>query len=455
MKLGYELTIKQTQKLNMTPELIQAIKILQLNTIDLQNYVQKELEENPILEVKDDGSDDRREEFDYRDTIVEDDYDDLKFRQWETSPDKETIDYERFVTAEETLQDSLLRQLQLSGLDQERERIGRGIIEAIDENGYLKTGIDEMTKICGCSCKTLEDVLSVIQSMEPTGVGARNLQECLMIQLREKGCLTEDLQYIIENMLEDVAANRISKIARSIHASSAEVQDMIDEIRDLEPKPGRQYAGSEPTRYIVPDIIVEKEDGEYVIWSNDRSVPKLMVSSYYKNLRTQAKKDEDLNKYLTGRFNSAVWLIRSIEQRKQTILNVATAIVHYQIDFFEKGEKYIRPLTLKQIAEELNIHESTVSRAISGKFMQSPRGVYDLKYFFSSGVESGSGDGISSNSVKSMIRDFIENEDTRKPLSDQEMADRLKDRGVKISRRTVAKYREAMGIQPSSRRKRY
>ena len=257
--------------------------------------------------------------------------------------------------------------------------------------------------------------------------------------------------------MNDVADNRLSKIARAVGIRCEEVQQAVDLIRSLEPKPGRQFANSgESTRYVIPDIIVEKIDGEYVVSSNDSSIPRLMVSSYYKKLSGAAKQDADLNNYLTSRFNSAMWLIRSIEQRKQTIMNVAAAIVHYQEDFFEKGEKFIRTLTLKQIAEELGVHESTVSRAINGKYMQSPRGVYELKYFFSSGVPvAGGAGGLSSNSVKSIIREIVDGEDPKKPYSDQDMVALLKEKGIEISRRTVAKYREGMGILSSSKRRRY
>lgn len=455
MKLGYELTVEQTQKLAMTPELIQAIKILQLNNMELKDYVETELLENPVLEVNHEISDGRAESIDYRDRIVEEEYDEKNFRQWENTPEKQDRSFEEYTTQDVTLRDHLLEELKLSELRTEDQWVGRVIIGALDDNGYLQSSVSDLAAISNVTEEKVEEVLKYVQQMDPLGVGARNLAECLVIQLREKGRLTADLQFIIENMLEDVAANRVSRIAKKLGLSSRKVQDMIDQIKELEPKPGRQFAGSESTRFVVPDVIVEKEDGEYVISSNDGSMPRLMVSSYYKKLRSRAKEDADLDKYLTGRFNSAVWLIRSIEQRKQTILNVATAIVHYQSDYFERGEKYLRTLTLRQIAEELNIHESTVSRAINGKYMQSPRGFHELRYFFSSGVPAATGEGVSSNSIKSMIKDMIDAEDSTKPLSDQDMVKLLKEKGITISRRTVAKYREEMGILSSPKRRRY
>lgn len=460
MKLGYELTIEQTQKLSMTPELIQAIKILQLSNIDLSDYVQNELLENPILEEdKSAGEDDSEPvavEVDIRDKIVEDDYDDGNYRQWENSPDHEDYSFEQYTSAELTLQDFLSEQMQLSSLKGLDKEIGNYIVDAIDDNGYLTVTNEEIMKKFNVDDDRVERVIAYVHTMEPCGVGARNLAECLEIQLATRGILTEEIEYILENMLQDVADNKIGFIAKTVGLRNDQVQAILDLIRTLEPKPGRQFAnGGESTKYVVPDVTLEKINGEYIVSSNDSSIPKLMVSSYYSQLSQKAKSDEELNKYLVSRFNSATWLIRSIEQRKQTIFNVASAIVHYQIDFFDKGEKFIKTLTLKQIADELSIHESTVSRAINGKYIQSPRGVFELKYFFSSGVPSGDGEGLSSNSVKSMIKDIIDSEDRKKPFSDHDIVEMLGEKEIVISRRTVAKYREGMGIQSSSKRRRY
>ena len=459
MKLGYELKIEQKQQLAMTPELIQAITILQLNNLDRNEYVQNEILENPVLEEQSPAD----PEFApvnmdvIRDHIVEDDYDDANYRKWEISPDHEEYSYEQYTTAEQTLHDFLTEQLQLSSLKGRDREIAGFIIDGIDDNGYLEVSDEDIMSAMGCSEDDLERVLSYIQQMELTGVGARNLSECLKIQLAARGQLTSKLEYILDHMLEDIADNKVSKIAREVKLKAEEVQKDIDLIRSLEPKPGRQFAsGGESTRYVVPDVIVEKIDGEYVLRSNDSSMPRLMVSSYYRKLSQKAAEDKALDDYLTSRFNSAMWLIRSIEQRKQTIFNVAAAIVHYQQDFFDKGEKYLRTMTLKQIADELNIHESTVSRAINGKYMQSPRGVFELRFFFSSGVSvAGSSSGISSNSVKSIIKDIIAGENPKKPYSDQEMVGILAQKGIEISRRTVAKYRESLGILTSSKRRRY
>jgi RNA polymerase sigma-54 factor len=454
MKLGYELTIEQTQKLSMTPELIQAIQILQYNNLELNDYIQKELLENPVLESE---KSDNVKEIDIRDKIVEANYDEASYKQWEYSPDDDENDYtyEQYVSEEDTLSDYLLMQLELSNLKGKKLNIGRYIIEALDDNGYLTLSIEEVAQATHSAVGEVEDVLNFIQTFDPCGVGARNLSECLIIQLASKGLLTDEIEYIIDNMLESLAENKIALIAKTVGLKNQEVQEIADLIRTLEPKPGRLFASGDTTRYVVPDIYVEEINGEYVVTTNDTSVPKLMVSSYYSKLSKQAAEDDELNKYLTDRFNSAVWLIKSIEQRKQTIYNVASSVVKYQQEFFEKGERFMKPLTLRQIADEVGIHESTVSRSINGKYMQSPRGVFELKYFFTSGVSSDDGEGVSSNSVKYLIKEIIDGEDPKSPFSDQDMVELLKEKGIDISRRTVAKYREGMNILSSSKRRRF
>ncbi len=454
MKLGYSLTIEQKQTLAMTPELIQAIQILQFNNQELSDFVQNELLENPVLESeKPQGI----EEFDIKDKIMEANYDADSYKQWEYSPNDDDNDftYEQYVSVKSTLTDYLEEQIQFSKLKNTDLEIANYIVEAIDENGYLTVSVEEIAENTNSDVKQVEKVLDVVQTFDPAGVGARNLGECLIIQLAARGELTDEIEYVIENMLEDLAANKIAVIAKTLGIKNSQAQQIADLIKSLDPKPGAKYDSEENTKYIVPDIYVEKIDGEYVVTNNDASVPRLMISSYYNKLSSEAKTDEELNKYLNNRFNSALWLIKSIEQRKQTIFNVASAIVSYQQEFFDKGEKYLKPLTLRQIADEVEVHESTVSRSINGKYLQSARGVFELKYFFTSGVHSDSGDGVSSNSIKSMIREMIKNEDPKKPLSDQFMAEALKEKGIEISRRTVAKYREDMNILSSSKRRRF
>lgn len=490
MKLGYDLVIEQTQKLSMTPELIQAIQILQFNTQELDEFVHKEVIENPILDIDSSNytSEDsrisekssesvnksseesleqdrelsekdwqlqREREKEFINSLREDEYDDISYKQWEYSNDNDDYSFEDFVKEDETLESVLLDQLLYTKLKPSEFKVGQYIIEALDDNGYLTMSISDVAKYFNVEEDFVEDVLDVIQRFEPLGVGARDLSECLMIQLASKGLLTDEIEFIINERLEDLANNKIVSISKEVDLTPQEVQEVCDLIKTLEPKPGRQYASGLSTKYIVADIIVDVVNGECVISTNDSSMPKLTVSSYYNRLQNEAKKDQELDSYLSNKFNSAMWLIKSIEQRKQTIFNVATAIVEYQKEFFLGGKRKLVPLTLKQIADLVGVHESTISRSVNGKYLTSPEGIYELKYFFTSGVASNTGENISSNNIKEVIKKLIEQEDTKKPYSDQEIADKLKKENINISRRTVAKYREGMNIQSSFKRKRY
>lgn len=486
MRLGYDLTIEQSQKLVMTPELIQAIQILQFNTQELENFVEEQLLTNPILEAasmsnseeassesssvdredqsiisssEDNENKDFRkkeEEFDWAEHFKEREYDDISYKQWEYDNDeKSEYSYEQFVSSEITLSEHLMFQLQFAPVKRSCRQVGRYIIESLNENGYMTLTINEIATALGISEEQVIKVLDIIQGFDPAGVGARDLKECLIIQLANQGNQDHAIREVINHHLEDIAANRLNHIAKTVGISVSEVQEISDIIKGLEPKPGRQFSSGSETRYIIPDVTVEKINGEYVVSVNESSTPKLTVSSYYQKMLINSDKESNISKFLTGRLNSALWLIKSIEQRKQTIYNVVSAVVKYQIDFFELGPKYLKTLTLKQIADEVGIHESTVSRSINGKYMQSPRGVFEIKYFFTSGVSGSTGEGIASESIKTFIKELVDNEDPKAPLSDQAMVEMLSKRGIDISRRTVAKYRDEMNVPSSSKRKRY
>lgn len=448
MKLGYDLTIEQTQKLALTPELIQAIQILQFSNQELDSYVQEQLLANPVLET---AGDKPQEDFELPDPEQVTD----SYRGEYRRDDRQQYPYEQHATDDVTLVEHLMFQLQFAPLCKSQLRIGRYIIESLDDNGYLTQSRQELAEVLMAEPDEIEQILDVIHTFEPTGVGAENLRECLMIQLAAKGILTPLRQRVISEFLEDVAANRLAVIARALGTDTGQIQRIADEIRALDPKPGRAFASRDETRYVTPDVFVEKENGKYHVIINEGSVPHLMVSSYYRQVLRESANDRALAEYLSDRINTAGWLIRSIEQRKQTIYNVVSAVVSYQRDFFEYGHKHIKPMTLRQIAETVGIHESTVSRSINGKYMQSPRGMFEIRYFFTSGVGSDGGEGVSSKAVKSIIREMVETENSQKPFSDQHMADRMQREGINISRRTVAKYREEMGIPSSSKRKRY
>jgi len=429
-----------------------------------------ELMQNPVLEFdvseKDNNSEisitetkdikeNEQSEIDLREKVKEAEYDDISYRQWQYSNEQEDISFEQFISKDETLEDYLLTQLTFSKLKGRCAKIGRFLIEAIDDNGYLTLDLETVAKAFEVDVNEVIKVLDVIQTFEPYGVGARTIEECLIIQLAQKGLLEDGIEYIILHHLADIGDNRLQKVAKETGMTLVQVQMVCDLIKSLEPKPGRQFSNGEPPKYIVPDILVENIEGELVVLSNDSTSPRLMVSSYYLSLNKRAEDDLELKNYLSEKYNSAIWLIKSIEQRKQTIYNVANSIVEHQKDFFSKGPKYLKTLTLRDIADDLGIHESTVSRSINGKYMQSPMGVFELKYFFSSGVQGASGDNLSSNSIKTFIKEIIASEDPKKPYSDQDMVEILEEKGIQISRRTVAKYREALNILSSSKRRRF
>ena len=456
MKIGYELTIEQTQKLSMTPELIQAIQILQYNNQELNEYIDKELLENPILESEYHKESDTEIDIDsLRDQLIQADENVEAYKQWESHSTSDEYSYENFVAFNYTLTEFLIEQLHFSSLKGQDAEIGRYIIENIDDNGYLSMSLEEICSVLDVDLDSCERVLDLIHTFEPSGVGARDLNECLIIQLASLGELTDEIEFIISNRLKDLADNKYALISKEVGISLTEVQEIADLIKTLEPKPGRGFDSDNSIKYILPDIYVEETNGEYIVSANDGSTPSLHISSYYNSLTEEAKSDKELSNYLNNRFNSAMWLMKSIEQRKKTIYNVASAIVQFQNEFFAKGERFLKPLTLKQIAETVGVHESTVSRAINGKYMQCPRGVFELKYFFTGGILNEDGSGVSSNSIKSMIKEFVDAEDDKKPLSDSKISEMLHEKGIDISRRTVAKYRDDIGILPSSKRRRF
>ena len=467
MRLGYDLTIEQAQKLVMTPELIQAIQILQFNTQELEAYVDEQVLVNPILEIdpqpqEPETTQSKRtkageSEFDWAEHFKEREYDDISYKQWQYRQNQDTAEYsfEQFISTDVSLTENLMVQLQFVPLKKGERLAAKYIIEALDENGYLTQPLKEVGEQFRLTEGRMEEILAIIQEFDPIGVGARDLKECLKIQLRHQGNDDELMLQVVDDHLEDIANNRLSNIARALTITIREAQEISDVIRKLEPKPGRQFAGFTETRYVIPDVTVEKVDGDYVVLVNESSTPRLTLSPYYQKMLAESDKESNISQFLTGRLNSAVWLIRSIEQRKQTIFNVVSAVVKYQKDFFDYGPKYLKTLTLKQIADEVGIHESTVSRSINGKYMQSPRGIFEIKYFFTSGVNGSSGEGIASQSIKALIREIVDNEDPRAPKSDQAMVEILKEKGIDISRRTVAKYRDEMHVASSSKRKRY
>ncbi len=458
MKLSYDLHLEQTQKLIMTPELRQAIELLQFNSMELNEYISRELEENPMLErekPKDEFEDIDKytdeKEIDWKEYIEK--YDDYSYRPQRDKNIKE-VNYEAFISIEPTIKEFLMSQLNMVHFGVVERRVGEYIIDNIDKNGYFELTVEEISELFGLSIEEVELVLKVIQTFDPVGVGARNLRECLLIQVKTKKNVEKYALEIIENYLDDLGCNKIQKISKELNISVDDVQKACDFIKTFEPKPGRAFAGKdETTKYVNPDAEIKLYENEFVVIVKDSTAPKLNINNYYKDLMKTGK-DENATEFLNQKFNSAMWIIRSIEQRKNTIKKVVESILKFQMDFFLKGEKYLKPLTLKDIAEDIEMHESTISRTTNGKYVQTPRGLFELKYFFNSGLGCNEGD-MSSTSIKSTLKDIIEREDSKKPYSDQKLSDILNNEGIKISRRTVAKYRDELQIPSSSMRRRY
>jgi RNA polymerase sigma-54 factor len=469
MRMGYDLLIEQQQKLIMTPELKLALKILQLPAVELEELLQQELENNPVLELVDDSRDEKSEaqqklDKKEKEKEKEKEIDWKEYFQFQgksyseegfDNDEASELSYENFITYSYTLKDHLISQLRVSQISKKLRDIGEYIIESLDENGYLTITKEDLAAILDAEPEAVEEALSVIQTFEPFGVGASNLKECLLIQLRNKDIKDKKIEAIIMNHLDDIASNRISNISKKLSISIEEAQKYSDIIKSLEPKPGRAFEEGTSTKYVTPDVYIEKVGKEYIVIVNDYYGSKLTINQFYKKMLISEDKSSQASAFISNKLSSAMWLIKSLEHRKNTLYNVVKAILDYQMDFFEKGPMFLKTMTLKKIAEMVNVHESTVSRAINGKYVQTPRGIFEIKYFFKSGVDNQDGEAISSESIKKKIKGYVCGEDASKPLSDQQIADLLVKEGYMISRRTVAKYRDELGILSSSKRKRY
>ena len=461
MRLIHDLHLEQQQKLLMTPELRQAIAILQMSSLELSEYIQQEMAENPVLELREEGD---SPEGDTVDAVEDDTAPEVEW--WEYFLDRSDLGYiggqepkshyEQYKAAAPSLHEHLLFQMHIALNQEEDQRIGAFLIGSIDDNGYLRISLEEAAASLGVSIARVAEVLKVIQGFEPYGVGARDLTECLLIQLTQTNRLYPQVERIVRNYLGDLAQGRLAKIAATLKMNVVEVQDIADLIKTLDPKPGRQYGSGGDVRYLIPDVTVEKVNDEYVIIVNDGNSPRLMISPMYREMMRQPGVfNSETRKYIEDRINSAHWLIKSIEQRRLTLYNTTKCLVEAQRDFLEKGIKHMKPLNLKQIADQVGVHESTISRVTNNKYIQTPQGVFELKYFFCSGLESRHGERYSSRSIKRVLKELIIEEDARNPSSDQQIADKLRSRGIKISRRTVAKYRMELGIESTAKRKRY
>lgn len=469
MKMNFNLNLVQTQKLIMTPELKQAIEILQYNSIELNEFIQDELLSNPVLQNTPNSADDvvdKEPESEKPATLDDDVYDKIDWKtiagefedgrgRQSSYEQKDDVNYDNFVASEESLSEHLQFQLQMTTLSEKEIKAALYVIENINDNGYLEVDYEEVGRYAKLDPDTAETVIQTIQTFDPPGVGARSLEECLLIQLTH---FDDDVSIecrIVASYLDDLASNRIQKIAKSLNITLETAQKACDRIRKLEPKPGREYASLRDVRYVTPDVYVDKIDGEYVIRVSENSAPKLYINSYYRSLLRQESVNESAVDYVNKKLTSALKLIKSIEQRRNTIYRVVESIVSFQYDFFEKGSMYLKPLNLKDVADEIGVHESTVSRAVNGKYLQCGQGLFEIKHFFQSGVTGAFGEGVSAESIKMLIKDLVNEEDPKKPLSDQKISNELGKAGIKVSRRTIAKYRDELNIPSTSKRKRF
>ncbi|MBP2630492.1 MAG: rpoN [Firmicutes bacterium] len=450
------LNLQLGQKLAMTVQLQQAISILQLSAQDLRALIDNEYLENPALEMDEhDGDTDTIEKV--TDQFSFDDISALaNYLGDETAATSSVVrddvkqSFEAVAVIKQTLEEALEEQVNMTFSNANERGIAQYIIGSINDNGYLTCTLQEIAAALKRSENEIENVLTIIQTFEPDGIGARNLQECLTIQAKQQGIYHGLVAEILDHYLDEIASLHYKNIADKLGCLPSDIQLAVDIIRSLNPKPGLAF-GSEQSDYIVPDVVVRKIDNEYIVLVNDYGIPRLNINSAYKNA---SDFDNDTKKYIEGRVNSAAWLIKSIEQRRTTLYNVVSQIVRLQREFFDKGPKFIKPMLMKTVADCIEVHESTVSRSVANKYVETPHGVMSLKSFFNANL-SANGEELVASQVKAKIKAFIEQEDTKKPLSDQQLSELLKAEDMNISRRTVMKYREQLGFLSSVKRKRY
>ena len=460
--------LSQTQSLSqqqvLAPQLQQSLQILQAPMLELRALIQSEIEANPTIEVEDSEpkiEDKQREaeEFDAEfDRLSKLDEEWRDYMSQNASYAKRNADDEErrqfffdSLTEEQTLQQHLLEQLRSTDLSKSDMQLGELLIGNIDDIGFLTTTPEEISKNTGLEAEDLTRVLDIVQTFHPVGVGARDLRECLLIQLKRIG-KEHSLEWkVVANHLEDLGKKRFPEIARRCGTTVDCVQRAANFIATLDPKPGQIFS-PDPNHYVLPDVTVEKVAGEWQISLNGDQIPHLRISNTYKDLMAQQNREE-VRDYIRDKIRSGKFLIKSIHQRQQTISNIAHEIVKRQLEFLEEGPSGLKPMTMVQIADAVGVHETTVSRAISGKYMASPHGVFEMKYFFTPGYQTAAGESMSNTSVKGVIAELVTKEDPKNPLSDKEIVELLEKKGIPIARRTVAKYRNELNILPSNMRK--
>lgn len=461
MEIG--LHLEQTQKLIITPELRQAIEILQLSSTDLIEFTSQALLENPLLETHE--SEEKDEKISASDKRI--DWEAFVSRQRQDYSEtrglpremREEVPRESQPTHQLTLEEHLLFQWRFMMLKPEIRRIGEYYIGNLNSSGYLTITPEQAAMDLACSEELAYEALRQVQTLDPVGVCAQNLRECLLIQIEH---LTIDsatkglMRILIVNYLEEIGRGGLLRIAKALEKTPAEIQKLVDRIKQLNPKPGVGFAGGEDIVYVVPDVLVERDSDGFRIILSESYQPQIAINdTYAKVLLSQAHGDTEAKSYVETKLNQAAWLMRCLEQRRSTIYKVTEAIIHYQKDFFLRGISSLRPLTMRQIADAVGVHESTISRTAANKYMQTPHGVYEFKFFFTPGLESAGQGSVSTESIRESIREMIRGEDPAAPYTDQQITDMLAQKGVKVARRTVAKYREEMGIRSTTLRRRY
>ena len=493
MRPGLNQSTQLKQEMKINPRLYQAMDLLYMPLLDLQQHLKQELLNNPFLELVEPEEEDEEEEGTEAEATEERQDQQSDEIDWEEilldgfdaggrrEEHKEKEYYEPVTVDTRDLGDHLREQIALLEVTPRQRLLAEEFIGNIDENGWLTGTLDEILHAANDVIRSYardaidngddpdalddadlplytmaeaEEMLATVQTLDPAGVGARNLRECLMLQLRDAG-LEQSVPYrLVRDCFEELINHRWSEISKRFGIAISDVQKAADEIKKLDPKPGLAYS-SAGDNYIIPDLIVEKIDGVYRIFLNDANLPRLKLSRAYQEIARDKKKFEGESKeFISNKLNSANWMIQAIEQRRQTMLKVMNYIVDRQRDFFEKGVQHLKPLTLREVAEVISMHESTVSRVTNEKFVQTPRGVLPLKYFFSSGLSTTGGEDVSARGIKAQIQKLVEDEDAKHPLTDQAIVNILKESGVQIARRTVAKYRDQLGVLSARMRKR-
>lgn len=470
-----QLTQEQRLHMVLAPQLRQSLEMLQAPALELRAMIQAELDRNPTLEEvppettpieveptdtepEDQKALDFRKEFDTL-ARLDDEWRDYFFQEKEyhhhTSEDEEKRNFLMdSITQGESLQEHLLKQLAYAGMSDADRALGEVIIGDINDDGYLTSSIESLATGAGANLDHMQNVLALIQDFDPVGVGSRDVRECLLFQLERLGKADTLAGKVVAGHLERLAAHKLQDIARLLKAPVEEVQAAANFIATLEPKPGRTYS-TESSPYITPEVVVKKIEGRYLVLMNDDDLPRLRISKHYRSLMNNASTGRDVKDYIQERVRSSAFLIKSIHQRQHTIYRIASEIVSVQTEFLDNGITYLKPLTMSDVAAAVGLHETTVSRAVAGKHMQTPQGVFEMRYFFAPGLKTQDGNVVSNKTVKDAIANLVASENPGSPLSDQEILQILTERGINIARRTVAKYRIALKIPPSHMRKTY